>query len=252
MSRCRRGRHITSKWRKTRVLWMKRALRSNIPETRRMTRDSLKSMLHRYRMVYIKPDVGTYGNGVMRVEIRGNGTYSYQSGLRARQFASFNQMFDSIRKLTRRRRYLVQKGIHLTKYRKRRFDIRVMVQQSPSRRWEATGVIGRVGDPRKVVTNVHNGGKITPIEKLLAAYMPERKKRIFVSRLKRLGMMAAKQLHSRFRGIKEIGLDVALDQRLHPWVLEANTCPDPYIFNKLKDKRIFGRIARYARAYGRL
>ncbi|WP_245855921.1 YheC/YheD family protein [Paenibacillus rigui] len=242
-----------SKWKKTRVLWKKAELRSNIPETRKMTRETLKEMLNRYQMVYVKPDVGTYGNGVMRVEMKENGGgYRYQNGLKVRSFTSFDPMFESIRKHTRRRRYLVQKGIHLTRYRKRRFDIRVMVQQSPKRKWEATGVIGRVGDPRKVVTNVHNGGKITPIETLLAAYMPDKQKRVFVSRLKKLGTMAAKQLHRQFRGIKEIGLDVALDRQLHPWVLEANTCPDPYIFNKLKDKRIFGKIARYARAYGRI
>lgn len=241
-----------SKWRKTRVLWRKLALRENIPETKLMSRASLEEMLNRYHMVYIKPDVGTYGNGVMRVEVKEDGLYRYQNGLRVKSFTSYNQMYESIRKSTRRRRYLVQKGIHLTKYRKRRFDIRVMVQQTPKHIWETTGVIGRVGDPRKVVTNVHNGGKITPIETLLAAYMPETKRHAFISRLKRLGTTAAKQLHSQFRGLKEIGLDVALDQQLHPWVLEANTCPDPYIFNKLKDKRIYGKIIRYARAYGRV
>jgi hypothetical protein len=34
-------------------------------------------------------------------------------------------------------------------------------------------------------------------------------------------------------------------------VLEVNTSPDPYIFRRLKDKSIFGKIRRYARAYGK-
>ncbi|UUZ90327.1 YheC/YheD family protein [Paenibacillus sp. P25] len=45
---------------------------------------------------------------------------------------------------------------------------------------------------------------------------------------------------------------MAIDQKLYPWILEVNTWPDPWIFRKLKDKRIFRRIYRYSKAYGRL
>ncbi|MGO4276757.1 YheC/YheD family protein, partial [Paenibacillus sp. TAF58] len=38
---------------------------------------------------------------------------------------------------------------------------------------------------------------------------------------------------------------------LKPWVLEVNTAPDPFIFNQLKDKKMFFKVLRYARANGR-
>jgi glutathione synthase/RimK-type ligase-like ATP-grasp enzyme len=255
MSKVNRKRHIVSKWRKTKVILRNSALHTYVPDTRKMARASLKEMLNRYGMVYVKPDCGTYGIGVMRVEqASGSETkpFSYQAGVVKRSFARFDRLYDSIRKQTGRRLYLVQKGIHLTKYHNRRFDIRVMVQQSPRRKWEATGVIGRVAHPKKIVTNVHNGGTLKPIETLLSAYVSGDNKKQYIQRLRKLGLTMARQLHSGFRGIKEIGLDVALDKQLHPWVLEINTSPDPYIFNRLKDKRIFGKIRRYARAYGRL
>ncbi|MDF2815775.1 MAG: endospore coat-associated protein [Paenibacillus sp.] len=255
MSKVNRKRHIVSKWRKTKVILRNSALRTYVPDTRKMTRASLQEMLNRYSMVYIKPDCGTYGIGVMRVEKAGGSEakpFKYQNGVVKKTFSSFDNMYDSIVKQTRRRLYLVQKGIHLTKYRNRRFDIRVMVQQSPRRKWEATGVIGRVAHPKKIVTNVHNGGTLKPIETLLGAYVSGTTKKKHIYRLRRLGLTMANQLQTKFRGLKEIGLDVALDKDLHPWVLEINTSPDPYIFNRLKDKRIFGKIRRYARAYGRL
>jgi glutathione synthase/RimK-type ligase-like ATP-grasp enzyme len=253
-SRVNRRRHVVSKWRKTSIMLRSSKLRPYVPDTRKMTHSSLKELLSRYRMVYIKPDLGTYGNGVMRVEMASNAAkpYHYQAGLEKRTFAGFDDMYRSILKRTRKRLYLAQKGIHLTKYKNRRFDVRVMVQQSPRKVWEATGVIGRVAHPRKIVTNVHNGGTLKPIESLLAAYISGAAKRRYIQRLRKLGLATADQLHGTLRGLKEIGLDVALDKQLHPWVLEVNTSPDPFIFRRLKDKRIFARIRQYAKAYGRL
>ncbi|UUZ83532.1 YheC/YheD family protein [Paenibacillus sp. P26] len=93
---------------------------------------------------------------------------------------------------------------------------------------------------------------MTPAETLLKGHMSgDEKKRLF-RKLERLGTSVAKRLQGRYRRLKEIGLDVAIDQKLYPWILEVNTWPDPWIFRKLKDKRIFRRIYRYSKAYGRL
>jgi glutathione synthase/RimK-type ligase-like ATP-grasp enzyme len=249
------SRHITSKWAKTKVLLASPSTARHIPETRRLTHSSLQEMLRIYGMVYVKPNSGTYGNGVIRVEQYGaeNGhAFTYHAGTKIRTFDSYTDMYHSLVRRIRNRKYLAQKGIQLLKYKGRRFDLRVMVQQSPAKRWVTTGVIGRVAAKGKAVTNVHNGGTLKPVETLLAPYTGSRERERIVKGLRSMGLSAAKQLHSRYRGIKEVGLDVAMDQKLYPWILEANTCPDPFIFRKLKDKSIFRRVYRYAKAYGRL
>ncbi|UUZ90328.1 YheC/YheD family protein [Paenibacillus sp. P25] len=160
MSKTKCCAYVLSKWAKTKVILPNEALAAHIPETRRMTRQGLEMMLDQYRMVYVKPDKGTYGTGVMRVE-REDGVlgtiYRFQEGKKERSFYSYDEMYRAIKKRTGRRMYLVQKGIHLLKHKKRRFDLRVMVQMSPSKKWVTTGIIGRLADPKKVVTNVHNG-----------------------------------------------------------------------------------------------
>jgi hypothetical protein len=55
-------------------------------------------------------------------------------------------------------------------------------------------------------------------------------------------------MQQRFPGVKEIGVDLAIDNQFKPWILEVNTLPDPYIFRRLNNKAVFGKIIRYARA----
>ena len=249
------SRYVGSKWSKTLALLKDNSISAYVPKTVRMNSATLHQMLEEYRMVYIKPNEGTYGNGVMRVEwVEGEAfrPYRYQHGVTARTFQTYDEMYRDLLKWTRNRRYLVQKGIHLLKYHKRRFDIRVMVQHNLQKKWESSGLIGRVAHPKKIVTNYHSGGTPKAVEELMSAYLGKSEKARFMRKLRRLGTKVAKRMHDRFPGVKEIGLDVAVDHTLKPWILEVNTRPDPYIFNRLSDKRVFGKIIRYVRAYKKI
>jgi glutathione synthase/RimK-type ligase-like ATP-grasp enzyme len=48
-------------------------LSQNVPDTRWYSKKTLKTMLDRYKMVYVKPNNGTGGRGIMRVEKLGDG-----------------------------------------------------------------------------------------------------------------------------------------------------------------------------------
>lgn len=242
---------VRSKWAKTNSLLKSSELTEHIPETKRWSKNSLHAMLDAYKMVYVKPDSGTFGSGVIRVEKRANENYSFQVGTRKREFHSFDAMAHKLQHTIKPQSYLIQRGIQLLRHANRRFDIRVMVQKNTKNHWESTGIIGRLSHPAKIVTNYHSGGTPMSMDQLMSGKLSASQLAAYHSRLKKLGESVAKQLQNQYPRLKEIGIDVAVDSSFKPWILEVNTLPDPFIFRKLKDKSVFRKIHRYCVSYGR-
>ncbi|AFH62865.1 YheC/YheD family protein [Paenibacillus caseinilyticus] len=241
---------VSSKWVKTQLLLQSPELCHYVPATYRFTRSRLLAMLEQYGMVYVKPDKGSLGIGVMRVEKRGR-TFLYRSGVQSYSFTAFEDMFQSLQRRIGSRRYLIQKGISLLKYEGRPFDFRVMIQRNPSGTWESTGMVGRVAHPHKVVTNGSQGGTIYPAADLLRPNAGSKRAAGLLRKMDRLARWTAAQFSRTYPAMNELGLDIAVDRRWAPWILEVNTRPDPCPFTKLENKESIRKIVAYAKAYGR-
>ncbi len=235
------SRNISSKWSKHEALRRSSRLARYMPETRRMSFHHLDSMLKKYGMVYVKPVFGSLGIGVMRVDRVDRGL-RYQKGLVRKTFRTVAAGYFSLLRETGGKPYMVQRGIPLARHGGRPYDIRVMVQRRPGRPWKVTGMAGRVAYPGKIVTNGSQGGTIFPVSGLLDGGMR--------SRIRKIGLRAAYRLHAVYPGLVEMGLDVAVDRNRRPWILEANTHPDPCPFTKLPSLGALRKILRYQRAWG--
>ncbi|WP_234972743.1 YheC/YheD family protein [Paenibacillus vortex] len=67
-----------------------------------------------------------------------------------------------------------------------------------------------------------------------------------------VGVNVAAQLQKSYPNLKEIGLDVAIDERWNIWILEVNTKPALFPFKKFfKDPSVYKQVKKYADAYGR-
>lgn len=69
---------LSSKWLKTKVILNNDSIKPFIPDTQRYNKANLWSMISRYGMVYIKPEIGTYGMGVIKAEMLSPQNFAYQ------------------------------------------------------------------------------------------------------------------------------------------------------------------------------
>lgn len=252
---------IASKWEKTVILKQKDTIRPFIPDTRKYSLENLKEMLEIHGLVYVKPDRGTYGNGVMSVEPWTDELvpeqeqapqYKLRYGIQSDLYPTLEELHNALVQRIGKKVYLIQQGIYLLTYRRRKFDIRALVQRTPQKGWETTGFIGRVAAQQKIITNYHGGGMTATIEELLGPYLEPRAFAKTYKEMKLLGVRVARQLAVKFPNLKEIGLDIAIDEQHQIWILEVNTLPALFPFKFLPDKDIYKKIRRYAVAYGRL
>lgn len=241
---------VGSKLAKTGVVRRSRELAVHVPATRRFGRERLRAMLRRHGMVYVKPNTGSQGVGILRVDRSGE-RYRCRKGTSSHTYRSFGAMYGAIRRFTDGRRYLIQRGIHTLRRRGRVFDFRVMIQRNPAGKWTCTGTAGRVAHPRKIVSNGSQGGTIYSAGALLRPIAGRVGAKRVQRRMNRLARLTAAQFGRAYPAMNELGIDIAVDRRLKPWILEVNTAPDPCPFTKLRDRSAIRRIVRYARAYGR-
>ncbi|WP_128893786.1 YheC/YheD family protein [Longirhabdus pacifica] len=234
-----------NKWMHYRLFQSNQRLSAHLPHTVLMTSKTLHSMLMKYRMVYIKPTVGAFGKGVMKVEyIKDiNGLpFRYQVEEAVYYFTSFSDLMTSIRKHTIKKPYIIQRGVELINYQSRPVDLRIMLQKEDGQ-YNVVGIACRVAHPDKIITNASGGGEVIPVQRLLTSSRIS-KGLITIYKMQEVALLASKVLKNKFPQIKEFGVDIGLDKTMKPWIIEINTRPLIRIFEKLGDRDILDRIQR--------
>ncbi|QAY65268.1 YheC/YheD family protein [Paenibacillus protaetiae] len=242
---------VKSKWTKTNWLLGSAATREHMPSTMPFNRRNLIHLLDKYTTVFFKPTNGSGGFRIIRITKLDNG-YRTQHNTSKITHAGIKELYRHLNAKAKRRDYLLQKGIKLDKANGRPYDIRVMVQKANDGRWKTTALFTKIGQPGKVATNYNQGGKIGYFRQTLAdAGCSEQVITHKKEQLERLGEATGKLFDQHASGFRELGLDVALDERGRIWILEVNTKPQFYPLKQLKHKSMYHTIMSYAKQYGR-
>lgn len=240
-----------SKWIKTSWLLKQPNLRSYVPQTMLFNRNNLVTMLSKFSTVFFKPTGGTGGANIIRIIKKKDG-YQIQYNTVKRYCSSMDDLYQKLKRFSNQRSFLLQKGIHLARTNGNPFDLRVMVQKTNNGNWKSTAIFAKIGSPEKVATNYNQGGSIGFLDETLSgAGYSEASIRQMEQKLLRLGVSVGKNFERHLKGMREIGLDVALDWDRRPWILEVNTRPQFYPLKNMKNKKLYRRIISYAKQYGR-
>ncbi|MEF2968518.1 YheC/YheD family protein [Paenibacillus sp. M1] len=218
------GRQLANKWLKTEALLSNASVAAHIPQTRLYSAEALKSMLHQFGMVVIKPLRGGGGYGVIKVTYAG-GVYAFTYMSAQKSYRSFDAMVQALNRVKVKRKYMIQQGIHLARIGGRPIDYRVKVVKTGGS-WVYRSMVGRLARPGLFVTNLCKGG--TQLTARQGLNMSFRKKGI--GRQKRQEMRNLTNtcigiLESSFPGIGQLGFDYGIDTGGKIWIFEVNTRP---------------------------
>lgn len=218
--------HIGSKWRLHKVFAKNPTLLPALPHTRILSTASLAHMIQRYGAVYIKPANGGQGKGVSWAKKVAGGYIYRKHGLRGGRRRGRVASVAALRARCQvgGRTMLVQQAISILPYKKRVFDVRVLVQRREDGEWSVTGIVARLGAPDRKVSNIHAGGKAAPLEDILAdtgasdELIEELKERI-----RELALATADSVSRTAKHVGELGVDLAIDTEYRCWLIEANS-----------------------------
>ncbi|GKU75796.1 YheC/YheD family protein [Paenibacillus sp. L3-i20] len=221
-----------------------------IPTTRRlMSVSGLGRMIRKHNYLYLKPESGKAGNGIMTVKVHGEKTLPYRLKIQENKSSStyncssIQKLWSRIQKQSGGEAYIAQQGIPLASINERRFDLRALVQKNRRGIWELTGLGARIAGASSITTHVPRGGKIEDPEKLLTYSFNSEQAHMLLQKTKRVSLMIAKQIErASGQRLVEMSMDLGVDNSGHLWFFEANSKPmkfdEPHIRQKSLE-RIF-------------
>lgn len=233
-----------SKWRKYLAMWEDDALRPFLPETARFSRTAFLSMTDRHPSVYLKPDTGGGGYGIMRVRPDGRGWLLEKPHAVAR-FHHRELMFRYLAHKLKRKKYIVQQGIDLIRLQGRPMDFRCLFYKIDGD-WHYAGCMGKVAAPRKWTTNLCQGGRAITFEEAIASSLEMPPEEIVKRKeeLEQVAHASVLALERVFPRLCQVGLDIAVDTDNQIRIIEANSRPRFELFREHEDGTLYQRIRR--------
>lgn len=214
------------------VLMEDPSLREHLPETRVATPDNIREMMEAHDQLILKPNSGSIGKGVMKLERAGEGVWLLHGAARGGRAIAFRKRLPAAaRRKLAARTYLVQQRLPLATYNGKPFDLRVSVQRDETGNWQMTGIAAKVAKKSAYVTNVARGGTVCTLEDVLAPY-PALHPAAVRAGIRDFSLRVAEQLSRHLPHLADIGLDVGLTEHGFPMFIECNGRDLRYSFLK--------------------
>ncbi|KXG42810.1 YheC/YheD family endospore coat-associated protein [Tepidibacillus decaturensis] len=234
--------HFLNKWQVYEIL-KPTPIHSMMPETRYYKGIlTIKEMLVKYPILYLKPTNGALGRGIIRIEKQNNHLfivqYSRSQGSITHTFHSIGQMFKHLQPRLNTEPYLVQQGLPLIQIEKRPIDFRILTQKNKYGKWAITSMVARIASDQHFVSNLARGGTQSGVMKTIRLSDSVKDKKISKQRFRTLALAIAQHLEESSTGnFAEFGIDLALDTNGNVWLLEVNSKPSKTEESQLNEPR---------------
>lgn len=219
-----------NKWQVYQTLSRNELLRPYMPETHILSEESLEEMLMKYNVLYLKPSNGSLGMGIIKVKKTSAHSLKFTVYSRSRINGSCDSALQLLKKTSVYRKgkpYIVQQGLQLLRYHGSVFDIRIIYQKNGRGEWQIGKKFARIAPGRSSISNLSRGGRVVTSRSLFQS-LYKRKSLIEEKndKIKELCHRVAVTLDAESSGaFGELGLDIGMDQKGWPWLIEVNSKP---------------------------
>ncbi len=238
--------HFFNKW--TLFEWLRKSktTRRYIPSTQRYVKTlRFAPLLGRYPLLYLKPESGKAGSGIMQVRKEPSKKAPFhlvvptRKSCRVYKFSRLSSLRVKLDKFIKDEPYIVQQGIELSQSKKRPFDLRVLMQKNEKGRWDLTGIGARVAGSSSITTHVPRGGSIDdPIQLLVSSFGSAGGKKIY-QRAKRAAFLIVRQIEKECgHTLGEMSMDLGVDTQGSVWFFEANAKPMKFDEPDIREKSL--------------
>ncbi|WP_134687102.1 YheC/YheD family endospore coat-associated protein [Brevibacillus migulae] len=231
------------------LLWKNKWIRSYLPKTQLYTRQSFLQFLNTSPVLYVKPSIGSVGVGVVRIERQGDRYLSISST--QKKLLGRRALIQEIGKWVGKRRFVVQEGVPLATYRGETFDMRVSVQRNGIGEWCISGMVAKVANNENKLSNLAQGGQALKIDQVLQELFSMETAEIVKMRLGVAALEIAKQYAAHFPSLADLGMDMGIDEKGNPYLIEVNVRDQRYSFFEAGEIDMFRRAYLHPMEYGK-
>lgn len=212
-----------------------------LPETAVLEPGRIADFIERYPQVYLKPEDGSQGIGVLEITPNYRGGWLIQIGANRYDalypsdvervvvgLIGISAFQDNV--------YLVQQGVSPEPIRSRklpRFDLRILMQKNDRCLWTLTGIVARVSHKDVPTSNLSTGAWSEEAETTLDEFLDFTRRCRFMEMAERDAFAICNGLEQDVCAFGELGIDLIPDEDGQPWIIEINAKPGRSGFRRL-------------------
>lgn len=220
-----------NKWEVHQILSAADHLLPYLPESKLLeSRQDFEHMLSVKKDLFVKPIYGSLGKRIFRVKEMEDRSFHLDfttfSGELTHEYESFIQLYKTLYPRLKKEQFLLQETIQLKKYKNRTLDFRILCHKKNYQAWSVSSAVARVSGSNQIVSNLARGGELLPLKNVLEEIFSKKEARNLRKILTELSLEIVQTLYTYAGGeYGEFGIDLAIDENGHPWILEVNTKP---------------------------